>query len=214
MLFWQDVVLTVPPYPCAVDEPSDCWVVRPQLFFSCHLLSMGERQPRRSNYTYGPDDIQVYLMFFSTFEPVDLPGGGPMEAVGVQKLYKPSPTPILYVGPVANVLERAPLMPLFLLGNSTPTIPHQLRQHRRSRFPHGLADAVYASGKKESNIYELNQWLWEFGRGKPRLGGLSVTATEELRIAVAKGGAKKALATRVRRSHKAPKAARSRGVME
>ena len=47
-----------------------------------------------------------------------------MEAVGVQKLYKPSPTPILYVGPAANVLGRVPLMHLFLLGNSTLTIPH------------------------------------------------------------------------------------------
>ena len=71
-------------------------------------------------------------------------------------------------------------------------------------------------GKKGSNVYELNQWLWEFVLGKPslRLGALSVTATEELHIAVAKGGAKKALATRVRRSHKAPKAARSGGRME
>ena len=88
------------------------------------------------------DDIQVQLVFYSTFEPMVLPGGGPMEAMGVQKLYEPSPTPILYVGLVADVLGRVPLMPLFLLGNSTPTIPHQLRQHRGARFPHGLADAA------------------------------------------------------------------------
>jgi hypothetical protein len=31
---------------------------------------------------------------------------------------------------------------------------------------------------KGSNVYQLNQWMWEFGRGKPRLGGLSVTDTE------------------------------------
>ena len=79
-----------------------------------------------------------------------------------------------------------------------------------------VADAANALSKKGSNVYELNQWLWEFVLGKPslRLGALSVTATEELHIAVAKGGAKKALATRVRRSHKAPKAARSGGRME
>ena len=91
MLFWQDVVHTVPPNPYALGEPSDvpldkCWVVRPQLFFSCHLLPMGGRQPKRANYTYGADDIQVQLVFDSTFEPIVLPGGGPMEAVGVQKL--------------------------------------------------------------------------------------------------------------------------------
>ena len=104
------------------------------------------------------------------------------QAMGVQKLYEPSPTPILYVGLVADVLGRVPLMPLVLLGNSTPTIPHQLRQHRGARFPHRLADAADESGRKGSNVYEVNQWLWQFGRGNPRLGGLSVAETEERRI--------------------------------
>ena len=113
-------------------------------------------------------------MFYSTFEPVDLPGCGPVEVVGVQKLYEPSPTPIHYVSIAANVLVHATLMPLFLLGNSTQTIPHQPRQHRSSKFPHGLADAANALDKKESNVYKVNQWLWQFGRGKPRLGGLTL----------------------------------------
>ena len=59
-------MLTIPPYPYVVGESSDvpvdqCWVVslRPQLFFSCHLLPRGARLPRRANYTYGPDDIQL-----------------------------------------------------------------------------------------------------------------------------------------------------------
>ena len=55
-------------------------------------------------------------------------------------------------------------------------------------------------------MYEINQWVWQFGRGKPHLGGLSAE-TEERRIAVAKDGAKRAVATRARRRHKAPKAA-------
>ena len=49
---------------------------------------------------------------------------------------------------------------------------------------------------------EINQWLWQFGRGKPRLAGLSVAETEELRIAVAKDGAKRAVATWARRPAK------------
>ena len=69
-------------------------------------------------------------------------------------------------------------MPLFLLGNPTLIIPHQLRQHWRSTFPYGLADAADASGKKGSNFYEVNTWLWEFGQGKPSPRGLSVAATE------------------------------------
>ena len=53
-----------------------------------------------------------------------LPGGVRLEAMGVQKLYEPSPTPILYVGLAPDVLGRVPLMPLFLLGNSTPSLRH------------------------------------------------------------------------------------------
>ena len=52
---------------------------------------------------------------------------------------RPLKGPILYVGLLADVLGRVPLLPLFLLGNSTPTIPHQLRQHRGARFPHQWA---------------------------------------------------------------------------
>jgi len=144
-------------------------------------------------------------VFFSTFEPVALPGDGPMKKWGVQKFYEPSPTPVLYVGLAAGVLGRVPLMPLFLLGNSTPTIPHELRKHRRSKFPYGEADAADASGKRGSNVYELNQWLWQFGRGKPRLGGLSVSATEERRIAEMQDSAKRGHETRVRRRRKAAK---------
>ena len=113
-----------------------------------------------------------------------------MEAKGVQKLYEPSPTPILYVGLAADVLGRVPLMPLFLLVNSTPTIPHQLRQHRSVRFPHGLADAADESGRKGSNVYEINKWLWQTTLavwGKPRLGGLSVAETEEWQRMVHRG---------------------------
>ena len=140
-----------------------------------------------------------------------------MEAMGVQKLYEPSPTPILYasVGLAAVVLGRVPLMPLFLLGNYTLTIAHPLLQHRSARFPHGLADAADESGRKGSNVYEINQWLWQFGRAKPRLGGLSVAETEELRRAVAKDGAKWAVETQAqspgRRRRKALKEAGAPG---
>ncbi len=47
----------------------------------------------------------------------------------------------------------------------------------------GCADSaavpVDRDGRRGSNVYEVNPWLWQFGRGKPRLGGLSVEATEE-----------------------------------
>ena len=68
-------------------------MVRPQLFSSCHLRPRGARLQSRANYTYGPDDIQVQLVFYSTFKPMVLPGGVPMEAMGVQKLYEATTSP-------------------------------------------------------------------------------------------------------------------------
>ena len=58
--------------------------------------------------------------------------------------------------------------------------------------------------------------FWQFGQDKPRLGGLSVAETEERRIAVAKDGAKRAVATRARRRGKleALKAAGAPGGLE
>ena len=44
----------------------------------------------------------------------------------------------------------------------------------------GCADAAAMDGRRGSNIYEVNPWLWLFGRGKPRgLGGLSIQQTGE-----------------------------------
>ena len=72
---------------CTWWESSDvsldqCWVVRPQLFFSCHLRPRGARLPRRANYLYCPDDIQVQLVFYSTLEPMVLPWGGAYGSCG------------------------------------------------------------------------------------------------------------------------------------
>ncbi len=74
---------------------------------------------------------------------------------------------------------RVPLIPLFLAGNSTPTIqvPHQYSQHKRSGFLVDSCDTAGADGRRGSNVYEVNPWLWQFGRGKPRLGGLSIERT-------------------------------------
>ena len=104
-----------------------------------------------------------------------------MESAGVTKLYEPFPTPCLYVAPAANMVGRVPLIPLFLAGhgNSPPTIPHEYSQHKRSGFPVGTCDTAAADGRRGSNVYEVNPWLWQFGRGKQRLGGLSVVMTRK-----------------------------------
>ena len=56
------------------------------------------RLPKRISDTYGEDDFRVELVFYSTFEPLDLPCSGPMEAQGMPKFYEPLPTPVLYGG--------------------------------------------------------------------------------------------------------------------
>ncbi len=47
-------------------------------------------------------------------------------------------------------------------------------------------DTAAADGRRGSNVYEVNQWLWQFGRGKPRLGGLSVAKTGARKAAAQK----------------------------
>ena len=70
-------------------------------------------------------------------------------------------------------------MPLFLAGNSTPIIPHLYSEHKDTGFPMGCADAAAVDGRSGSNVYEVNPLLWQFGRSKPRQGGLSVEETQE-----------------------------------
>ena len=65
-----------------------------------------------------------------------------------------------------------------------------------------------------ANVYEIKKWLWQFGRGKQHLGGLWLAETEEQSIAVAKDGAKTAVAIRTRRRCKALKAAGAPGGLE
>jgi hypothetical protein len=127
--------------------------------------------------------ISFVNLFSSTpstrgFEELKLPITGPMEDSGVVKLYESSPTQCLYGAPVENMVGRVPHMPLFLAGNATPTIPHLYSKRKESGFPLGCADAAAADGRRGSNVYEVNPWLWQFGCGKPRLGGLSVEGGE------------------------------------
>ena len=122
-----------------------------------------------------------------------------MEDAGVVKLYEPSPTPCLYVAPAENMVGRVPLMQLFLAGNATPTIPHLYSKRKDSGFPMGCADTASVDGRRGSNVYEVNPWLWQFGRGKPRLGGLTVEDTQERKAAASVERNKRGAETRRRR---------------
>ena len=84
-------------------------------------------------------------------------------------------------------------------GNSTPTIPHMFSKRKDSGFPFGCADAAAADGRRGSNVYEVNPWLWQFGRGKPRLGGLTIEETTGRKNAVRDERLKRGWETRRRR---------------
>ena len=104
--------MIIPPYPFTLEDPpnvplEDAWYARQQLFFKCWFRPMDGRLPSQGNYTIGPDDFQMELVFFSTFEALQLPARSPMDHA-TTKLYEPSPTPILFTGPLNNVLSRVP----------------------------------------------------------------------------------------------------------
>ena len=73
---------------------------------------------------------------------------------------------------------------MFLKGNATPTIPHTLRHLKGSAFQFGTAVAAAADFRRRSNEYEVNQLLWQFGRGRPRIRGLPLSETAERRDVV------------------------------
>jgi len=83
--------------------------------------------------TGATDDPSQYkefsLVFFSTFEPISLTPDSCMQRKGVTMLYERSATvlPSLYVCHVQNVLGRVPLIPCYLNGNTSNTIPYRYR---------------------------------------------------------------------------------------
>ena len=139
------------------DLTEDClvWYARPQLFFNCTLCPKGLKAPVHSGL-----HKEVSLVYFSTFEPIDLTPGSIMQRAGVPMLYDSASNPrlpCLYIYPVANVLGRAPLIPCFIGGNSHPTIPYRFKDDRR--IGHASADTQRGRGNG-SRLYEVNIWMW------------------------------------------------------
>ena len=63
-------------------------------------------------------------------------------------------------------------------------------------FPAGCADAAAEDGRRGCNVYEVNTWLWMFGRGKPRLGGLTIEETLDRQDSARKASDKRRKETR------------------
>ena len=215
-IFLQDCVATIPPHPhyigprdaehdvaASISDPDSMWIVRPQLYFSCTLRPLNAAV---DCYNNSPEDIPLDLVFFSAFEDLLLRITGTMESRGVRKLYEPSPIPTLYVGRVEDVLGRVPLFPCFLDGNLTSTIPHKYAARQGRAFEFGCADGPLQGSQRGSHVYEVNTWLWNFGRPQPRVAGLSVAATQKIRKRCRGEAAKAAWKTRRARKSAAAEA--------
>ena len=64
-------------------------------------------------------------------------------------------------------------------------------------FPGGMCRRSCAEdGRRGSNVYEVNTWLWMFGRGKPRLGGLTIEETSDRQDSARKASDKRRKETR------------------
>jgi hypothetical protein len=88
------------------------------------------------------------------------------------KLYEP--TPILFVAPLNNVLGRVPLSPCFLTATPLlryPTICAISKPALSSMGPLLQPLSLTAGGPgRGSNTYEVNVWLWQFGRRRAAQG--------------------------------------------
>ena len=182
----QDVVVVLAPYPnnpnpvesfnvkTDFDLQGDglVWYARPQLFFNCTLCPTGAKG-------YSGSHKEVSLVYFSTFEPIDLTPDSIMQRAGVPMLYDSASNPrlpCLYICPVANVLGRAPLIPCFICSNSHPMIPHRFKDDRR--LGSASADTQRDRGNG-SRLYEVNIWMWRYCRGSPRM--VSIADAERIR---------------------------------
>ena len=160
---WQDCVVILAPYP---NNPNPVesfniktdfdiqgnglvWYARPQLFFNCTLCPAGAKGDRGTHK-------EVSLVYFSTFEPIELTPDSIMQRAGVPMLYDSVSNPrlpCLYICPVANVLGRAPLIPCFIGGNRYSMIPHRFKDYLR------LGDASADTQRDRGNgsrLYETS----------------------------------------------------------
>ena len=88
----------------------------------------------------------------------------------------------------------------FLDRNATSTIPHKYSSRQEDAFEYGCADGAGPNSQRGSNVYEINTWLWNFGRPQPHVGGLSVAKTEKIRRKSRSEASKRGWATKKART--------------
>jgi len=138
------------------------WYGKLQLLFRCTLCPTG-----RGDARHAPLHKEVSLALISTFEPIDLTPDSVMQRQGVPMLYDTASSkalPSLYICPVKNILNRVPLTPSYIGGSMHNTIPYSYRRHDLGG---AVADTREGSGNG-SRLYEVNVWLWRYGRPQER----------------------------------------------
>ena len=112
------------------------------------------------------------MVFFSTFEPINITPQSIMQRNGVPMFYDTASSsgnePSLYLCPAGNVLGRVPMIPCFVAGNKHPTLPHSIGSRQGA-----VADTRQDAGNG-SRLYELSPWMWRYGRGQPRKASVAV----------------------------------------
>jgi hypothetical protein len=192
---FQECFATIPPLPYRdmdidpdkfniLEDMDQVMFGRPELIFKVTLKRYIVAADH-SIITSEEDALEIPLIFFSAFERVILDDSDSLHRMGeIILLYEPGPLPalepIMHVGFLSHVLCRVPLVPCYMDGNEHPTIPR--RFYRSSRVQHGRADRHESSGDG-SRLYEVNMWMWKFGRGMPR--SRTVAETERLRASFA-----------------------------
>jgi hypothetical protein len=152
------------------------WFVRPQLFFHCTLRLIGTAA---GCYNRSDEDVPLDLIFFSPFEELRLPvrTAGIMKSKDVHRVYEPHLFPLSTLEGLRTSLAEFHSFHVFW----TEIQPQLFHISTEGRFECGCADGAGHTSRRGSHVYEINTWLWDFGRPQPRVRGLSVAKTDKLR---------------------------------
>ena len=90
--------------------------------------------------------------------------------------------------------------------HQSPTIPHHFKDD--PRLGSASADTQWGRGNG-SRLYEVNFWMWRYGRGSPRM--VSITEAERIRAERLSESRIRAAETRKRRSVAAAAAGAAQG---
>ena len=119
---------------------------------------------------------KLSLVFFNTFDPIQLSPESVMHEKDIPTLCEdaPSQIPTMYICPVTNVLGRIPLILCYMDGQKHPSVPYRFR---KSELGGAIPDSKPDNGTG-GRLYELNIWLWNFGRSWPL--PISVAETDKI----------------------------------